>query len=58
MLFKGFKFFSENFKGSEDNPENIKGFPSEENKGCETVRRAKFSIARDNKGYEIFHCQR
>ena len=44
-------------------------FPSEKNKGCETIRGAKFasaredkckkfSCARENKGYEIFLYQR
>ena len=57
MFFKGYEIFGEKFKGSENKPENIKeskNFPlSEKNKGCETIRGAKFSSVRENE-YEIF----
>jgi len=74
LFFKRCEILSEKFKGYENYPENIKGsenFPfSEKNKGCETIRGAKFSSARENIGYdnflvpesnkeyEIFQCQR
>ena len=64
VFFKGCEIFSEKFKGSENNQENFKGsdnnqenFKGSENdpvnfKGC------KISIARGNKAYDIFQCQR
>ena len=60
MFFKGCEIFSKKFQGSENNPEYFKGsennleiirglkiIHSEKNKGCETIRGAKFSSARE-----------
>ena len=61
VFIKGCEIFSEKFKESEMTRKilmGLKNFPSEKNKGCETIRGAKFSSARENKGYKIFQCQR
>ena len=62
MLFKGCEIFlAKNLRGLRMTREILRGlkiFPSEKNKGCETIRGGKFSSAKENKGYEIFHCQR
>ena len=67
MFFKGCEIFSEKCKGCEILSEKLRGlkktwkilrclkiFPSEKNKGCETIRGAKFSSARENKRCDFF----
>ena len=61
MLLRGAKFLAKNLRGLKIIRKNLRGlkiirkilrglkiFPSEQNKGCETMRGAKFSSAREN----------
>ena len=57
MFLRGANFLAKHLRGLKITRKilrDLKMFPSEKNKGCETIRGARFSSARENKGYGIF----
>ena len=55
-FLRGAKFLAKILRGLKITRKILRGlkiFPSEKNKECETIRRAKFSSARENKGMKF-----